>query len=542
MIYGSIPNTKEWLELKSHYQHIKDYHLRDLFNSDEDRGSEFSIEDDDFLFDFSKNRITAKTMGLLMNLARASYLEKEIEALFSGEKINKTEKRAVLHTALRNPETTPDQYKEGDIISQINRSHFHMKTIAEKIRRGDWKGITGKPIRNIIHVGIGGSILGVEMICNALKTYCHPELNICFLANLDGSELAEKLEKINIEETLFIIVSKTFSTMETLKNAESIKERLKSVFTTDRVLEKHMLAVTAKREKARHFGVDQDNILEMWDWVGGRFSSFSAVGLSIMIMIGFDQFRQLLAGAHAIDNHFRRTPLEKNIPVIMALLGIWYNQFFQSETHAVIPYNQSLKHFVRYIQALDMESNGKSVDRQGKPINYHTSPIVWGDIGSDCQHAFFQILHQGTRLIPCDFIGFIQPNHHLADHHQKLMANFFAQTESLALGDLDHHLMNIQDKEGLNPFRVFPGNRPTTTFLFNKLIPYTLGKLIYLYEHKTFCQGVFWNIYSFDQWGVELGKIMTKRIIAELNSMDRDWKRHDSSTAKLIDYYLKHSR
>jgi glucose-6-phosphate isomerase len=535
-----IQETKEWKQLEDHFLAIKNVHLRELFNSDPDRVKKFSLHLGDVYFDFSKNLINEQTLKYLTQLARISHLEEEIEAMFSGEKINRTEDRPVLHVALRALDVKSIYVDNQNIMVGISKTIDKMKKISEEIRSGERKGFSGKNINTIVNIGIGGSDLGPRMVTEALTHYSSRELNFHFVANVDGTEIAETLKLINAETTLFIVASKSFTTLETRTNAETAKNWIQTYFKTESSISKHFLAVTANKKAAMDFGIPLENIFEIWNWVGGRYSLCSAVGLPIMISTGYKNFIDLLKGFNSIDTHFKNAPLEKNIPVIMALIGIWYNNFFNSQTHAIIPYDHYLNLFPCYLQQLDMESNGKSVDREGNDIDYQTGPVIWGGPGTNGQHAFFQLLHQGTKRITCDFIGFIESLNPLNNHHHKLMANFFAQTQSLAFGNSRQEL----DKQGvagpLKPFRTFTGNRATNTILIKKLTPYNLGQLIALYEHKVFAQGIIWNIYSFDQWGVELGKAMAKKLEPELKEPCTYPLEHDGSTNELINLYKKH--
>ncbi len=536
-----LTETTQWKKLEDHYQKIKNFHLRDLFAADRKRAEKFTLIEDDICFDFSKNRITEETLQLLIQLAVSRNLKQEIEWMFSGEKINRTEDRAVLHVALRNLSEKPIFVDGQDIMPGIFAVLGKMKTISEAIRQGDWKGFSGKPIKNIVNIGIGGSHLGPWMVTEALKYYSERELKVYFVSNVDGTDISETLRGLNPEETLFIAASKMFNTLETITNAHTAKEWLLSHFKSEKAITKHFLAISANKKAVMELGIDEDNILKFWDWVGGRYSLTSAIGLPIMISIGYDRFMELLQGFHHMDNHFRHTSFEKNIPVIMALLGIWYRNFFNAQTHAIFPYDQYLGRFPAYFQQGDMESNGKSVDRDGAAVNYQTGPIIWGEPGTNGQHAFFQLIHQGTLLIPCDFIGFVQSLNPIGDHHKKLMANFFAQTEALAFGNSKEELLKDDVPDWLIPYRTFDGNRPSTTILIKKLTPFTLGQLIAMYEHKIFTQGIIWNIYSFDQWGVELGKTLAKKIVPELDKNHTATLNHDSSTNYLISFFKKHS-
>jgi len=541
MTRKKLTETREWKKLRDHYSKIKNLHLRDLFRSDPDRAKTFTILHGDIYFDYSKNRITETTIQYLIDLANSRQLKKEIEKMFTGQKINRTENRAVLHIALRNFSQSPIIHDGKDVMPEVLAVLKKMKKASETIRNGKWRGLSGKQIKNIVNIGIGGSDLGPRMVTEALKFYSQRELNLFFVSNIDGTDIAETLRTINPEETLFIIASKTFNTLETMTNTITARQWILSHFKTKKAIAKHFLALSTNKNAVTDFGIESDNIFDFWDWVGGRYSLTSAIGFSIMAAIGYDYFISLLKGFHAMDNHFRYTPFEKNIPVIMGLLGIWYNNFFNAQTHAVIPYDHYLSHFPAYLQQVDMESNGKQVDRQGNGVDYQTAPIIWGKPGTNGQHSFFQLIHQGTKLVPCDFIGFVKSLNPIENHHQKLMGNFFAQTEALAFGRTKEDLIKEEVPEHLTPYRTFEGNRPTNTILIKKLTPFTLGQLIAMYEHKIFTQGVIWNIYSFDQWGVELGKILSKKIIPELDRNYKNPLNHDSSTNALIEFFRKSS-
>lgn len=537
-----LVKTEEWRRLQDHFKEIKRLHLRHLFSADRRRAEKFTINEGDIYFDYSKNLINEKSMGLLLKLARSRNLETETEKMFNGDKINQTENRPVLHIALRNLSQTPIIHNQKDVMPGIMSVLKSMKKISERVRSGKWIGFSGEKITNVVNIGIGGSCLGPQMAIEALKHYTCSTIRFYFVSNLDGSHIEETLKDLDPAKTIFIVASKTFTTLETKTNAHTAKEWLVSHFNTEKAVSKHFLAVTSVPDKALSFGIDEKNILRIWDWVGGRFSLTSAIGLSVMMAVGYSEFMELLKGFQAMDNHFRRTPFEKNIPVIMALLGIWYNNFFRAETWAVIPYSQYLHLFPAYLQQLDMESNGKSVDKAGKVVEYQTGPIIWGKPGTDGQHAFFQLIHQGTRLIPCDFIGFCESLSHFQHHHKELMANFFAQTEALAFGKTREELKEEGVDPKLIPYRIFPGNRPTNTILIRNLTPYTLGKLIALYEHKIFSQGIIWDIFSFDQWGVELGKTLAKRIFSEMDDPFTQPLNHDSSTTALIEWFKKSAK
>ncbi|MGB5170884.1 MAG: glucose-6-phosphate isomerase [Eudoraea sp.] len=531
-------STKAWETLEKHYHEIKESHLRDLFKSNKNRGPEFTLQFEEFLVDFSKNRISAETIQLLLDLAAEVGLKDAIEKAFTGDIINQTEERAVLHTALRGKESDTILVNGDNIMPEIFAVKNKIRHFSKDIIYGKKKGYTGKAFTDVVNIGIGGSDLGPLMVTEALKFYKN-HLNIHFVSNVDGDQVYEVLKSLNPETTLFVIVSKTFTTQETLTNATTIRNWfLKSAKESDIAL--HFAAVSTNTEKISDFGIHSDNVFPMWDWVGGRFSLWSAVGLTIALAIGYDQFDELLSGANEMDVHFRVEKFDQNIPVILALLSIWYNNFFDSETEAIIPYTQYLHRFSAYLQQGIMESNGKSVGRDGKTVSYQTGTIIWGEPGTNAQHAFFQLIHQGTKIIPTDFIGFKESLHGDEDHHEKLMANFFAQTEALLNGkspeevkkELLDKATSKQKLEALLPFKVFQGNKPTNTILIKKLTPRTLGMLIAMYEHKIFVQGVIWNIYSYDQWGVELGKQLASTILDEIKSGKIG--NHDSSTSGLL--------
>jgi glucose-6-phosphate isomerase len=538
--------TIAWGKLEAHYQVMKDRHMRDLFKEDPKRFEKLSLKFEDILIDFSKNIITDKTIEFFVELAEEIQLKDGIEKMFAGDIINETENRAVLHTALRNRYNKPILVHGKDVMPGINRTLGKMKLFADQVAAEIWLGYTGKKIKDIVHIGIGGSDLGPFMVTEALRPYLIPHLNLHFISNVDGTHVTEILKKIKPETTLFFIASKTFTTQETMTNARSVRKWFLRTAKDERHIKKHFIAISANEEKVVEFGIDPENLFEFWDWVGGRFSLWSAIGLSIACGAGFDHFAELLEGAYAMDNHFRHTSFEKNIPVILAFIGIWYNNFFGAETEAILPYDQSMHCFPAYFQQSNMESNGKSVNRKGEPVDYQTGPIIWGEPGTNGQHAFFQLIHQGTKLIPCDFLAPAQSHHSIGDHHQKLLSNFFAQTEALMNGQSEKSIIEELRFEGktekeiqkLMPFKIFPGNKPTNSILFRKLTPRTLGSLIAMYEHKIFVQGIIWNIFSFDQWGVELGKQLAKRILPELED-DYPVASHDTSTNGLINHYKK---
>lgn len=536
-----------WSTLQQHYQAMKDVHMRDLFAQDQQRFERFSLYFNDILFDYSKNRITKETMGLLFQLARDCDLQSWIEKMFKGEKINHTEQRAVLHVALRNCPQSGSQPMEIDgidVMPEVCEELARVKQLAESIRSRSWLGTSGQPITDVVNIGIGGSHLGPLMATEALRPYALHDLHIHYVSNIDENHINDTLEQLNPETTLFIISSKTFTTQDTMVNAETAKIWLLRKIENESELHRHFIAVTANNEAAKSFGIAEKNIFKMWDWVGGRYSMWSAIGVSIIIAIGSEHFDAMLKGAYNVDQHFRNTPLEENIPVIMALLGVWYNNFFGSEATAILPYDQHLHRFPAYLQQADMESNGKAVDRDSETVDYSTGPILFGEIGIASQHAFYQLLHQGTKLVPADMLAPVSNFRCNATHHRALMSNVFAQTEAMMKGKTHDEVyeelkaagLNEQEIDLLLPYKVFSGNRPTNTFLFKTLDPETLGSLIALYEHKIFVQGVIWNLNSFDQWGVELGKHLANNILDELNDLEPVHS-HDSSTNGLINFY-----
>ncbi|MBD2802416.1 glucose-6-phosphate isomerase [Xenorhabdus sp. M] len=536
--------TEAWKALQQHYEQIKNIHLRELFEQDKTRFAAFSATfDQQILVDFSKNRITTETMSKLQALAQETDLSSAIRSMFSGEKINRTEDRAVLHIALRNRSNTPVLVNGKDVMPQINAVLAKMKSFSERIISGEWKGYTGKAITDVVNIGIGGSDLGPYMVTEALKAYKN-HLNMHFVSNVDGTHIAETLKDLNRETTLFLIASKTFTTQETMTNAHSARNWFLQSAIDESHVAKHFAALSTNEQQVSEFGIDPQNMFEFWDWVGGRYSLWSAIGLSIALSIGYDNFEQLLSGAHAMDNHFKQTAFEQNIPVLLALIGIWYNNFFGAETEAILPYDQYLHRFAAYFQQGNMESNGKYVDRDGNPVNYQTGPVIWGEPGTNGQHAFYQLIHQGTKLIPCDFIAPAISHNPVSDHHSKLLSNFFAQTEALAFGKTQAEVeaefaaigKDLQDVANVVPFKVFEGNRPTNSILLRKITPFSLGALIALYEHKIFAQGAILNIFSFDQWGVELGKQLANRIQPELQGTEAV-SSHDSSTNGLINQF-----
>src|SRR5258708_5471994 len=526
-----------WKALEEHYQKIRDLHLRSLFAEDPSRGERFALEAASIYLDYSKNRITDETLRLLLELARDSGLRERIDAMFRGEKINVTENRPVLHVALRAPRDESIVVDGENVVPMVHAVLDKMTDFSNRVRSGAWTGYTGKRMRNIINIGIGGSDLGPSMAYDALKYFSDRNLTVRFVSNVDGNEFVEATRDLDPAETLFIVSSKTFTTLETLTNARSAREWCVRALGSEKAVAKHFVAVSTNAEEVEKFGIDTANMFEFWDWVGGRYSYDSALGLSLIIAIWPDRFREMLAGFHAMDEHFRTAPFERNLPVLLGLIGIWYNNFFGAETVAILPYDHYLGRLPAYLQQLDMESNGKHVDLEGRRADYQTGPIIWGQPGTNGQHAFYQLIHQGTKLIPCDFIGFCQALNPLPPHHDLLMANFFAQTEALAFGKTPEEVAAEGVPAFQVPHRTFEGNRPTNTILATQLTPETLGKLIALYEHKVFVQGTIWNIDSFDQWGVELGKVLANRIIPELESAEEPKLTHDSSTNRLIRRY-----
>jgi glucose-6-phosphate isomerase len=531
-----ITATPEWTALQEHSRSVAHLHLRELFAADPQRGEAMSLEVDGLYVDYSKNRITDDTLRLLLALARRAGLRERIDAMFTGEKINVTEDRPALHVALRAREDD-DIYVDGkDIVPEVHAVLRKMASFADKVRSAEHTGHTGMRIRNVVNIGIGGSDLGPRMAYEALKGYSDRDLTVRFVANVDGTDIEETLHDLDPAETLFVVCSKTFTTLETLTNARTARQWVLDALKDDFAIARHFVAVSTNGEKVAEFGIDTANMFEFWDWVGGRYSYDSAIGLSLMIAVGPDRFREMLAGFRSIDEHFRTAPFERNVPVLLGLIGVWYINFFGAETHAVLPYTESLSHFTAYLQQLDMESNGKSVTLDGEPVTCMTGPVVWGTPGTNGQHAYFQLIHQGTRLIPCDFLGFARAVAEVGDHQTLLMANFFAQTEALAFGKTRAEV----EAEGVPPLevphRTFRGNHPTNTILAEKLTPYVLGQLVAIYEHKVFTQGTIWNINSFDQWGVELGKALATRIIPQLEDPEAGLD-HDSSTNALIRRY-----
>lgn len=530
----------EWKALQRHYEQVKEVHLRDLFAEDPARGKRMAVEACDLYLDHSKNRLTDETIQLLLRLAEAVKLRQQIEDMFAGKKINITEDRAVLHIALRAPKGETITVDGENVVRKVHHELGRMRDFSDRVRSGKWRGYTGKRIRNVINVGIGGSDLGPAMAYEALKSFSDREMGCQFVSNIDSTALVEALRGCNPEETLFVVCSKTFTTLETLTNAHSARKWLVGALGNESAVRSHFVAVSINAGEVERFGIDRENMFEFWDWVGGRYSYDSAIGLSLMIAIGAKHFEDMLGGFRAMDLHFRAAPFHANMPVLLGLIGIWYNNFFGAETAAILPYSEYLWKLTAYLQQLDMESNGKSADRDGKPItDYQTGPIIWGRPGTDGQHAFYQLIHQGTKLIPCDFIGFAEANSPLGSHQNLLMSNFFAQPEALAFGKRRDQV----EAEGIAdfqvPHRVFEGNRPSNSILARKLTPNVFGQLIALYEHKVFTQGCIWNVNSFDQWGVELGKVLANRIVPELDAEESPHLEHDSSTNTLIRRYRK---
>jgi glucose-6-phosphate isomerase len=533
-----------WQALQEHQQEIAALHMRDLFASEPDRFARFSLRLGDILFDYSKNRISDRTVALLLDLAHQAGLAEAIEAMFTGQKINVTEGRAVLHVALRNRANRPIRVDGQDVMPEVNRVLGQMRAFSEAVRSGAWRGYTGQAITDVVNIGIGGSDLGPRMVVTALMPYVKPGLRFHFVSNVDGTDIAETLRAVQLETTLFLVASKTFTTQETMTNAGTARAWFMEAAKDESAIARHFVAMSTNTEGVVAFGIDPANMFEFWDWVGGRYSLWSAIGLSIALAIGMDRFEELLSGAHKVDEHFRTVPFSQNIPVLMGLLGIWYNNFFDAQSHAILPYDQYLVHFPAYFQQGDMESNGKRVTKAGEPVGYTTGPVIWGQPGTNGQHAFYQLIHQGTKLIPCDFLAPAQSQNPVGQHHSILLSNFFAQTEALMKGktleevrtELSAQGVQGEKLERLIPAKIFMGNRPSNSFLFKKLTPETLGSLIALYEHKIFTQGVIWNVNSFDQMGVELGKQLARTILPELEGYE-PVTAHDASTNGLIDYY-----
>lgn len=541
---SGLTDSPAWQALTAHHREMADVHMQDLFTNDPARFERFSLRIGDILFDYSKNRVAEKTMSLLFDLTRQADLAGSIEAMFTGQKINATEGRAVLHVALRNRSNRPILVDGRNIMLEVNHVLEKMRRFSEAVRSGEWRGYSNKPITDVVNIGIGGSDLGPKMVTHALAPYVKPGLRCHFVSNIDGTDLVETLKPLNPDTTLFLVASKTFTTQETMTNAHSARAWLLSAATHEAAVAKHFVAISTNEDRVAEFGIDPDNMFEFWDWVGGRYSVWSAIGLSVILAIGMERFDELLSGAHKIDEHFRNTPFEQNIPIVMGLLGIWYNNFFSAQSHAILPYDEYLAYFPAYFQQGDMESNGKSVSKDNERVDYTTGPVIWGQPGTNGQHAFYQLIHQGTKLIPCDFLAPAQTHNPLGDHHLILISNFLAQTEALMQGKSAAEVREKLVGQGISgeqleilvPAKTFSGNRPSNSFLFQKLTPETLGSLIALYEHKIFTQGVIWNINSFDQMGVELGKELARAILPELEDAE-PVSSHDVSTNGLIDYY-----
>ncbi|MCB0717671.1 MAG: glucose-6-phosphate isomerase [Bacteroidetes bacterium] len=541
----SVTQLSAWEDLTAHHAAIKDRQMQKMFETDPHRFDRFSITFGDLLFDYSKNRVISETMELLMALAEQSGLSKRIDAMFAGEKINVTEDRAVLHTALRNQSDNPVFVDGDDVMPDVRRVLAQMRSFSDRVRNGEWKGYTGKVITDIVNIGIGGSDLGPKMVTTALQPYGHDRLTVHFVSNVDPTDIVETLRRVSPETTLFLVASKTFTTIETMTNAHTARDWFLREAGDASHVARHFVAMSTNTEGVTDFGIDPANMFEFWDWVGGRYSLWSAIGLSIMLYIGPDAFDELLRGAWLADEHFRNVPFDNNIPVVMAMLGVWYNNFWDAQSHAILPYDQYLEHFASYFQQGDMESNGKSTTTHGDEVDYSTGPVIWGQPGTNGQHAFYQLIHQGTKLIPCDFLAAAQSHNPSGSHHPILLSNFFAQTEALMKGKRTETVLEGLDKDLdadrrllLARAKTFPGNRPTNSFLYRKLTPETLGTLIAFYEHKIFVQGVVWNINSFDQMGVELGKVLAKAILPELEGVEPVTS-HDSSTNGLINFYKR---
>ena len=538
--------TKSWQNLRRHHDEIKSIHMKNLFASDPQRFKKFSIRFNDIVVDYSKNRITEETLNLLIQLAEETGIKDAIHTMFNGEKINETEQRAVLHTALRNRDNTAIIVDDNDVMPEVNAVLKKIKDFSSRVINGDWQGYSGKKITDIVNIGIGGSDLGPVMVTEALKSFAKEGLSVHFVSNIDGTHLMETLKRLNPETSLFMIASKTFTTQETMTNAFSAREWFLRTAKDPAHVARHFVAISTNSKAVQKFGIDKDNMFVFWDWVGGRYSLWSAIGLSIASYIGYENFAELLQGAFEMDRHFKETPFEKNIPILLALIGIWYNNFYGAQTEAILPYDQYLHRFPAYFQQGNMESNGKSIDRKGEKTAYQTGPIIWGEPGTNGQHAFYQLIHQGTKLIPADFLAPAISHNPIGGHHHILLSNFFAQTEALLNGKTQKEVIAELKKEGqtdkeiqkLLPHKVFEGNRPTNSILFKKLTPRVLGSLIAMYEHKIFVQGVIWNIFSFDQWGVELGKQLAKKILPQLVD-DKPVDTHDCSTNGLINAYKK---
>ncbi len=528
--------TQAWIDLKNHYQQAKSWHLKDLFKEDSQRFNKYSLTIEETVIDYSKNILNDETVSLLIKLAEECKVREAIEAMFNGEKINQAEQREVLHVALRNNYDTPIYADGKDVMPAVKKVNEQMKKFCEQVHSGKWKGYSGKKIKYIVNIGIGGSDLGPFMVTEALKPYQVEGIQPYFVSNVDGTHIAETLKKVTPEETLFLIASKTFTTQETMTNAHTARNWFLQ-YGSEQDIAKHFVALSTNESAVVEFGIDKENMFVFWDWVGGRYSLWSAIGLSIALSVGYDNFDQLLKGAHNTDQHFRNTPFEKNAPVLLALIGLWYTNFFGTQTEAILPYDQYLHRFAAYFQQGNMESNGKYVDRNGEKVNYATGPVIWGEPGTNGQHAFYQLIHQGTVIVPCDFIAPAISHNPVGDHHQKLLSNFFAQTEALMNGKSIEEVQNDTPLGSFSiPYKAFTGNRPTNSILIKKITPFSLGQLIAIYEHKIFVQGVIWNIFSFDQWGVELGKQLANRILPELKN-ETPVNSHDSSTNGLINTY-----
>ena len=546
---SNLTHSHAWQALSAHQTAIAKLTMRDMFRADPVRFDKFSLQLDGLLLDYSKNLITEETFALLLNLARQSKLDDWIARMFNGEKINTSEQRAVLHTALRAPRGMSIHADGKDVVPDVHRVLDHMRRYSDAVRNGSLRGHTGKQLRDVVNIGIGGSALGPLMVCEALRPYGSEQLNAHFVSNVDATDIVETLKRLDPETTLFIVSSKTFTTQETLTNAHSARAWLVKHLGTEAAVAKHFAAVSTNLAATSKFGINPEHVFEFWDWVGGRYSLWSAIGLPIALYIGMDNFEKLLGGAHTMDRHFRETPLERNIPAILGLLGIWYANFFDEGSHAILPYDQYLEHLPAYLQQLEMESNGKRVDRDGNPVDYATQAIIWGEPGTNGQHSFYQLIHQGTRIVPADFLAPITSHNPMGEHHAMLLSNCFAQTEALMLGKTGEEVRAELSAQGLSdaaqeamlPYKVFPGNHPTNTLLFDQLDPHTLGMLIALYEHKVFVQGVVWNINSFDQWGVEFGKQLAGKLLPELQAKQQV-SSHDASTNGLINHYLAHSK
>ncbi len=544
-----LTDLSSWSALKKHFSSVEKIEIRNLFSENTERFNDFSVRFNDILLDYSKNRINSDTVKLLVDLAQECNVKEGIDAMFNGSVINNTEGRSVLHVALRNRSNTPVIVDGFDVMPKINEVLDKMKSFTQKVRSGEWKGYTGKSITDVVNIGIGGSDLGPCMVVEALKPYAKEGLNVHFVSNIDGTHIKETLNKLDPQTTLFIIASKTFTTQETLTNANTAKSWFLEAAKNKEEVAKHFVALSTNTKSVIEFGIDADNMFEFWDWVGGRYSLWSAIGLSIALSIGFENFEELLEGAHEMDNHFKSTELEENIPVILGLIGVWYNNFFEADSYAILPYDQYLHRFSAYFQQGDMESNGKSVTKNGEAVNYSTGPIVWGEPGTNGQHAFYQLIHQGTKLIPCDFIASVNSHNPIGEHHEILLSNFFAQTEALMKGktkieaklELENSGLRKPEIDALLPHKVFDGNRPTNSIMVRKLTPRVLGSLTAMYEHKIYVQSLVWNVNAFDQWGVELGKQLAKTILPELKNEDVVVG-HDGSTNGLINFYKQNRR